>query len=313
MSDHKNACDYGAVGDGVTDDTAALRAWLSALSSGCRRGYLPSGDYLCDPLPISGPMHIYGDGATSRLLPRADGVCVNTPDPVKLSDFAIHYPSGSPIGSRAICLDCADGPGSEHYGNSRSVLRDLHVYGAQIAVDAVNAVAFTIDNVDSIHHTSCGIRTQNVRHPDAGDGTISDCYLQGLPTSYGGIVWGGSGALAMVGNKILTHQYGVVMLLPDGAVTRQIMISANTIDGASVAGAAFWPLGSTGSFGGVTIAGNVFNLCHIGLSAPLPPRGQWISSVADVGNNWCGDGLPGQKWRDTPAVISAASAGNTIN
>lgn len=36
--------DYGAVGDGAADDTAALQAWLDACKAG-RRGFLPAGTY----------------------------------------------------------------------------------------------------------------------------------------------------------------------------------------------------------------------------------------------------------------------------
>lgn len=41
----KNAKDYGAVGDGIVDDSAALQSWLDDLT-GDDLGYLPAGDYL---------------------------------------------------------------------------------------------------------------------------------------------------------------------------------------------------------------------------------------------------------------------------
>lgn len=40
-----SAKDFGAVGDGVADDTAALNAWLAYLSGNAKMGYLPPGTY----------------------------------------------------------------------------------------------------------------------------------------------------------------------------------------------------------------------------------------------------------------------------
>lgn len=66
-----NVKDYGATGNGVTDDTAAIKA---ALAAGAGKGvYFPSGTYIIWKastdntywLPISSNTEIFGDGATS--------------------------------------------------------------------------------------------------------------------------------------------------------------------------------------------------------------------------------------------------------
>jgi hypothetical protein len=38
---------FGAVGNGIADDTTAMNAWYAALTSSGRRGYLPAGTFLC--------------------------------------------------------------------------------------------------------------------------------------------------------------------------------------------------------------------------------------------------------------------------
>ncbi|WP_414441772.1 glycosyl hydrolase family 28-related protein [Burkholderia sp. 22PA0106] len=60
--------DFGAKGDGVTIDTAALSAWLAAISI-TKSGYIPAGTYLFDqPLQKSGDgITIRGDGYASIL------------------------------------------------------------------------------------------------------------------------------------------------------------------------------------------------------------------------------------------------------
>lgn len=45
VSDWISAKDFGAVGDGSTDDTSALNAWLAYLSGNQKMGYLPPGTY----------------------------------------------------------------------------------------------------------------------------------------------------------------------------------------------------------------------------------------------------------------------------
>ncbi len=72
--------DFGARGDFVTDDTAAIQSAINsaherAVVPGGRRAiYLPGGDYLVGPLRLSGNIALVGDGtATSRLFSRDKG------------------------------------------------------------------------------------------------------------------------------------------------------------------------------------------------------------------------------------------------
>jgi hypothetical protein len=56
--------DFGAIGDGVADDTAAIQA---AIDSGATAIYFPSGVYACTPLSLASDTLYYGDGYASRL------------------------------------------------------------------------------------------------------------------------------------------------------------------------------------------------------------------------------------------------------
>jgi hypothetical protein len=64
-----NVLDFGAKGDGVTNDTAAVQA---ALDSGAGAVYLPEGTYLCGKLNFlaSNPagLTVYGDGRTRSII-----------------------------------------------------------------------------------------------------------------------------------------------------------------------------------------------------------------------------------------------------
>lgn len=63
-SNSANVRDYGAVGDGLTDDTEAFK---KALASG-KAVYVPSGKYVITDLDIAGIDSIFGDGRTSIIM-----------------------------------------------------------------------------------------------------------------------------------------------------------------------------------------------------------------------------------------------------
>jgi len=59
--------DFGAIGDGVTDDTAAIQAAINSTTS--KEIYFPSGIYICtSTLTVSNPITLVGESASSSIL-----------------------------------------------------------------------------------------------------------------------------------------------------------------------------------------------------------------------------------------------------
>lgn len=88
-----NVRDYGAMGDGVTDDTQALRN-VVAMADGKKTIYLPRGTYLCRPLVLPSNTTIIGDGidiTTLKLMPNADDALLVVAEQhnVTLKDFTV--------------------------------------------------------------------------------------------------------------------------------------------------------------------------------------------------------------------------------
>jgi hypothetical protein len=70
---------YGAVGDGQTDDSAAVQGAFAAAAHANGAAYIPAGDYIC-PRPIilediASRFSVFGDGPNvSRLCPTGEGI-----------------------------------------------------------------------------------------------------------------------------------------------------------------------------------------------------------------------------------------------
>jgi hypothetical protein len=130
--------DFGAKGDGVTDDTSALQAGIEASSNrgpggGTKILFLPNGSYrVSSTLVVKaavGPW-VYGE---SR-----DGVVIRLPDGVPTNVTAVlrTHPSDTKATSadffmrnfRNLTIDVGNNPhadGVRWYGNNSSILKDL--------------------------------------------------------------------------------------------------------------------------------------------------------------------------------------------
>ena len=64
LKDTVSVKDFGAVGDGVTDDTAAIQAAITAGAN--KEVYFPSGTYVATSLTISNPCRLFGNGILNK-------------------------------------------------------------------------------------------------------------------------------------------------------------------------------------------------------------------------------------------------------
>lgn len=167
---------YGAVGDGVTDDTAAIQAAVdAAISSGdytttARHGigavYLPTGTYrITSPIAVRSVIdfHMYGHGAESKLVAGGVGmVCLLDLNGVAHSSFCNFAltGSGSNTCTRALWLRW-----NGAYRSTTSVyfdnllVRDLKYLRAAYEIGDASAAGVQVDTTSWSFCTAIGART----------------------------------------------------------------------------------------------------------------------------------------------------------
>lgn len=81
LSQYVSVKDFGAVGDGVTDDTAAIQAAFDAFKNTgsvvpnrSKDIWFPEGEYLVDSLNVYGGLTLNGEGSRSRLVASGTGI-----------------------------------------------------------------------------------------------------------------------------------------------------------------------------------------------------------------------------------------------
>lgn len=159
--------DFGAIGDGVTDDTQALQDAIRHVETnvqhGCSRLYIPTGRYkITQPLVISRQfVNIFGDGMWSSQIVFngvSAGLKTNGQRYIRphLSDFAIVGDSASGV---ALNLDIPSEPRGECYGG---VLRNLYLQSGGKSLYAPFFFSMMVDTVwgyshnDHVFVAACG-------------------------------------------------------------------------------------------------------------------------------------------------------------
>lgn len=130
-----NVLDYGAVGDGVTDDSAAIQAAINAAS----RIYFPAGTYaIGTPIRLPTQKVLYGDGvATSiKALPALASATIPTITPGIYSPVLAKVPmlyNSTPIQWWSISNLLLNGDGQDVYGlwlceNFYGSIKDVYIF-----------------------------------------------------------------------------------------------------------------------------------------------------------------------------------------
>ena len=283
--------DFGAVGDGTTDDTAAIQAALNASNT----VYLPAGSYkVTDKLTLPNNALMFGDDRhNSRLVVEsdfnlsADGVlslgAVSEPGP-NLHDFGIYMYQDGTETVRSNLIQYPPAIDLATNRSPRAMINRMHIQGAKVGIDASG-------NNGGMH-----INDLELMAYDTGilfNGALDFCYLDGVemwPFGYSGTalytnIWADGNTKfldatnvdGLTCNNLTTFQAKIVIDNSFGTIG-QISLDGKKANVTFSGGSKF----SIGSFYSSTDATDDFAINVTGTETKVNIGSAWIENSANM-------------------------------
>ena len=268
-----NVKTYGAVGDGITDDTTAVQAALTAVPSTGGTVFFPRGVYLITGVTASNPTRFQGIGgdvrsystvgATSTITcasATAHAVTVNSHGCSFDNLAVVNSNGGTPSAGSGVRITSGDG---------------FRMTACTIVGFYINV---TVEQGRYQRYTDChfydpvlyGVKLTNPSQPDFGDISVMGCTFAALFTSRvatSACRWESGGGLRFINNKTngnyntlgQSQSIGLDASVADGVSTSVLVCSGNSFEGIQTGGAPILVSQSgtgTGTFSKVVIIGN---------------------------------------------------------
>ena len=299
-----NVKSYGAVGNGVADDTAAIQAAIDAMeAAGGGIVFLPAGIYkVTVELTITHGCIITGCGTHSTIIHPATATQntfhVQTDHAVFISDLMIYSSDGEKTGGAGIYIEGATAATENKGTKIERVQMSRQYNGIEISA----AAEYFINKCRISEIYNYGIIVANIVDPDDGDGKITDNFIGGYDSnSEVGILQYSSGGLKLIGNKILGFKKGIrlainsttsILLMTGNSLENQtttcielVVATGVTFESVTITGNQFAPLGSIA----ITIIG-VNNVSITGNIIETNPAGGGVAVQVSGSSNGIIDG-----------------------
>ena len=233
--------DFGAVGDGATDDTAAMQA---AHNSG-KLIYYPAGYYNFTSISMTHGGGIVGDGPqlTQFFVNTASSTTGNSISYVSpttelcgplFRDFSIYVNGGTPKTAGAFLY--VQGNDSASFTSGLYVENVYFYQGGYNHLRLINQVNYFITGCTFQNYSNWGLSLDNPGNTDAGDGTITSCFFNTARTGATiGFVLGGAGGTRFVNNKILGGNYCINVFLTHNTNSADLLIQNNSLEADQIA------------------------------------------------------------------------------
>ena len=188
--------DFGAVGDGVTDDTAAIQA---AIDTGAKVVHIPEGTYKIDGgiNPLS-DQTIYGSRCTLMVYSSSYvdnlsfGINVSNRDNVTIEGITLDVSNCSPTGSDYVYAIFITSTSTSTYNKNFIVTEcsiignnTTHVFGIQV-LDTVENTTISNCNITNIYSSAIAVEKSweaTVTRKIPKDTTIRECYIESLSSA----------------------------------------------------------------------------------------------------------------------------------
>lgn len=287
LRDYVSVKDFGAKGDGTTDDTAAIQAAVDSISFGSI--FFPPGEYkLTAEIDIAkaNGIRLFGAGRMVTYVVLAtntqNGFNVAQDTSVVIEDMTITASAG--LTKTAGAAIAVSGTSVATY-NSGSRFSNLIISLQRNGIDLSSAGAFWIENCYFLSNISSGVIVRNSANGDIGDGLIAHCQFNSADAVGPGIAYSSGGALRVIGNKFWDHGTGGLILdLLDDGDTGGLFVIGNSFDSQGGYGILLQNTAAAHTFISATIVGNQFTACT---SVDIAQSGDnWLSYLTICGNNF---------------------------
>jgi hypothetical protein len=279
-----NVLDYGATGDGATDDTAELQAAINAATASKKRLYVPAGTYLYTTLAVNDEFAISGDGNSSALKTTqtsSGGITVTTNSPVIFENLALTAVGPQTAGALLTLTD-------DTFENGLSTFRNVTFANHYIGLRFIRAATWSVMDCyfesAGVDAGSTHIWIQNDQNPDSGDSNIIGnvfYYSNNVGTHIRQI---SSGGTKIIGNKFLYGACHYRMVLAAGAATYDLIFSNNSSEFASDGNMVF-DAGAGASWANIQIQNNQFTTTSAKFGILFNDNGfQWADGISIGGN-----------------------------
>ena len=272
LNDRVSVKDFGAVGDGVTDDTVAIQAAITHVGSVLFGGviHLPSGIYRTTATIYINYDNItlLGDGSGGS----GYGVGVNenagtliTPETYTSDAFSINCDYGAEIHNLTIriagqtagaAISIAGASGATPNGWSR--FTNLCLQNVCNGIYMTNAAFVQISDCYFLDHKANAITIANALYPDQGDSYITGCSFISSQANAVHVYQTSSGGLRIINSKLLTCKIAVWLYLSAGVNTSDLQITGCSIEMYKQFGVYFSGSPSGSSFRNILITGCQF-------------------------------------------------------
>lgn len=276
-----NVKDYGAVGNGSTDDTTAIQAAVTAAQGSECALYFPPGTYrITGTIAITGALRLYGESRYGTSFAWTDTTLnvftVTTPNQVTFERFTFSGPASATAGA---IITLTAGASAE---NAFSTIRDCTFTQGFTHVSTTKAAQFAIETCYFSQYVGYGVLVQNTNNVDSGDSHVSGCIFSTTQTNAEAIRQVSSGGLRIVNNKMYGGLRGYRMALASGAATSICVIEGNSIEAQTESAISAVTAGGGATFSQFSITGNQIAQVPVGIN--FNDSTAFLSIINIVGN-----------------------------